>query len=546
MDPIRLLDGDAAGGGARPPPARRRHAGRARPHDERHDVRRPAAADRRRRRLHRHRRRRAARRRVWYDAPPSLALHLVDDDRPRDHPLAGPCPALSSLGPVLLAFDTATPYVTVALHDGDGRRRRAAVGGADEARRAARAADRGGAGRRRRRPAGPHRDRGRRRARARSPGSASGWSPPARWPSCSSIPVYGVCSLDVLALEAALGADAGRQRLRRGHRRAPQGGLPRVVRRPRGAGSTGPTCVRPADAATDAPGGRRGCGALPRGLPRRRAGRGCPAPAGWPAPSPRSWPSCTTPSRSTCAAPTRSPPARRRGSRDPAGRPRDDGAGDRGPGARRARLRRLVRRRWSPRASPAGSRPRSTSWRRRRDDARRRLRRGQHRRRRRRAAADRGGADPPAYAASRPALLAAGRARGARPGTPTGCCSRCARTTRVACAFYAARGFAEIDRRPRYYADGTTAVSWSRSCAHDRRAAGPRHRDVVRRDRRRDRPRPHAARRRRREQRRRARALRRRRTRGRQPRPPRGDGADARAGLRDRRHPRCTTSTRSP
>jgi [ribosomal protein S18]-alanine N-acetyltransferase len=29
---------------------------------------------------------------------------------------------------------------------------------------------------------------------------------------------------------------------------------------------------------------------------------------------------------------------------------------------------------------------------------------------------------------------------------------------RVACAFYAARGFVELDRRPRYYADGTTAV----------------------------------------------------------------------------------------
>ena len=28
----------------------------------------------------------------------------------------------------------------------------------------------------------------------------------------------------------------------------------------------------------------------------------------------------------------------------------------------------------------------------------------------------------------------------------------------VACAFYAAQGFSEIDRRPRYYADGTTAV----------------------------------------------------------------------------------------
>jgi ribosomal-protein-alanine N-acetyltransferase len=33
---------------------------------------------------------------------------------------------------------------------------------------------------------------------------------------------------------------------------------------------------------------------------------------------------------------------------------------------------------------------------------------------------------------------------------------------RVACAFYAARGFGEIDRRPRYYADGTTAVILSK------------------------------------------------------------------------------------
>ena len=28
----------------------------------------------------------------------------------------------------------------------------------------------------------------------------------------------------------------------------------------------------------------------------------------------------------------------------------------------------------------------------------------------------------------------------------------------AACAFYAARGFAEINRRTRYYSDGTTAV----------------------------------------------------------------------------------------
>jgi ribosomal-protein-alanine N-acetyltransferase len=33
---------------------------------------------------------------------------------------------------------------------------------------------------------------------------------------------------------------------------------------------------------------------------------------------------------------------------------------------------------------------------------------------------------------------------------------------RGACAFYAARGFGEIDRRPRYYADGTTAVVLSK------------------------------------------------------------------------------------
>jgi ribosomal-protein-alanine N-acetyltransferase len=32
----------------------------------------------------------------------------------------------------------------------------------------------------------------------------------------------------------------------------------------------------------------------------------------------------------------------------------------------------------------------------------------------------------------------------------------------AACAFYAARGFIELDRRPRYYADGTTAVVLSK------------------------------------------------------------------------------------
>ena len=57
----------------------------------------------------------------------------------------------------------------------------------------------------------------------------------------------------------------------------------------------------------------------------------------------------------------------------------------------------------------------------------------------------------------------------------------------------------------------------------------------MRRDRRRHRARRDPARRRGRQQRRGARPLRRRRARGRQPRPPRGDGADDRARLRDRR-----------
>ena len=77
------------------------------------------------------------------------------------------------------------------------------------------------------------------------------------------------------------------------------------------------------------------------------------------------------------------------------------------------------------------------------------------------------------------------------------------------------------------------------------RTPGPRHRDLLRRDRRRHRPRAHPARRRGRLQRRGARPLRRRRARGRQPGPPRGDGADHRAGLRRRRRRARTTSTRS-
>ena len=77
------------------------------------------------------------------------------------------------------------------------------------------------------------------------------------------------------------------------------------------------------------------------------------------------------------------------------------------------RRRRLVAGRSSPRASRAGSRPRSTSWPP-RTTQRRRLRRGQHRRRPRRAPADRGGGDPPSY---RPRLRPARRGSSTRPLT---------------------------------------------------------------------------------------------------------------------------------
>ncbi len=55
------------------------------------------------------------------------------------------------------------------------------------------------------------------------------------------------------------------------------------------------------------------------------------------------------------------------------------------------------------------------------------------------------------------ALLTAVIARGRREGADR-LLLEVREDNRGALAFYAARGFVEIDRRPRYYADGTTAV----------------------------------------------------------------------------------------
>ena len=54
---------------------------------------------------------------VWEAGPPTLAFHLVHDDGRLTTPLA--CLAVGRRRLMLLAFDTATPLVTVALHDGE-------------------------------------------------------------------------------------------------------------------------------------------------------------------------------------------------------------------------------------------------------------------------------------------------------------------------------------------------------------------------------------------------------------------------------------------
>ena len=269
------------------------------------------------------------------------------------------------------------------------------------------------------------------------------------------IPVYGVCSLDVLALEAA-GQRAGRHATSSS---PPTRGARRSTSRrttSRGVGSTGRDVARPADVATDGPVVGEGARALPRGVPARAPARPRRAPAGWRGWSPRSAPSCSTPSRSTCAAPTRSTPRtpeaglvirpadrrrrRRRGRRPRAGAARRrrlvaraGRRGRRGPGADHALPRRRGRRR------------------------RRRLRRGDAAwRRRRRAAADRG----------RRGARRTGLASRCSPRSPRGpraarrpAAARGARGQRGARSrFYAARGFSEIDRRPRYYADGADAL----------------------------------------------------------------------------------------
>ena len=217
--------------------------------------------------------------------------------------------------------------------------------------------------------------------------------------------------------------------IRRGDRRPPQGGLPRLVRQPRRR-LDGPAVRKPADAATDA-GGGRGRRLYPDAFPQRRAedaecglagagdrrgaGRAARPRAALPAPARRREPGRRSGSRDR---PVRHPDGRRRAA---ASEVDELGADAWSHGASR-------------RAWPAGCRPALPGRR-----GRRRLSatRSEHRRPTWPTAADRRGCGH--RRAGFASALLDGCSRRPPPAARTGCCSRCGRTT----------GRARLLRRPR-------------------------------------------------------------------------------------------------
>ena len=214
---------------------------------------------------------------VWEAAPPTLAFHLLHDDgRLTTHWRA--CPAPGSV--MLLAFDTATPLVTVASTTASdvvwraASRERPLQHGEQLAPLIDRAL----------------RETGLVRQDLTAIGVGVGPGPftglrvglvTARTLGyVLEIPVYGVCTLDVLAVEAVdtravtgdfvVATDARRKEVYLASYDETAARL------------DGPAVLRPAEAATERAGRGGGRGALPRGVPPRAWGRGCRAPAGWP------------------------------------------------------------------------------------------------------------------------------------------------------------------------------------------------------------------------------------------------------------------------
>jgi tRNA threonylcarbamoyl adenosine modification protein YeaZ len=177
--------------------------------------------------------------------------------------------ALSSLGHVLLAFDTATPFVTVALHDGADvvaeRRSEERMRHGEQLAPLIEAvlADVGlvrqdltalavGVG------PGPF------------TGLRVGLVTARTLAFVLEIPVYGVCSLDVVAVEAALGPEpVGSDFVVATDARRKEVYLARYDEQARRL--DGPEVLRPADAATGDPVAGEGARLYPEAFPRRRA-----------------------------------------------------------------------------------------------------------------------------------------------------------------------------------------------------------------------------------------------------------------------------------
>ena len=256
----------------------------------------------------------------------------------RGSPLAG----ATRLGGVLVVgFDTATPAVSVALHDGERVVSEAFAARRQAALRTAHADDREGHGRRRRRARRPHRGRGRGGSRAlhRAAGGRGDRPGARRRPGPAGV-------RRVLA---------GRDR-RRGRGRAAAAGSSSWPPTPGAGRSTGRATTRPAAAWTGPAVGP--ASSIPGAAACSVAGAGGPLypeafgevigpayptqdavhavaeagqPGRWlqsrpsaPAPALRPGPGrrCSRPSRCTCAARTPGSPGRRSGSRPGRGRPR--------------------------------------------------------------------------------------------------------------------------------------------------------------------------------------------------------------------------------